>query len=290
MLEYHPDEALRVNIMGAVIVSEVAHRYKAERFVFISTDKAVNPSSIMGASKRIGELWIESLAEQSDTVFTAVRFGNVIGSRGSVIPTFARQIEMGGPVTVTHPEMKRFFMSIPEAVSLVLQSATFDHNGEVLMLEMGKEVSILGLAQRMIRLKGLRVHKDIEMKFIGARPGEKLHEELAYDHESKMTTSHPSIYRLQNPSSLIDRETLLGAILILNHSRCMNGGEQLVREGIFQIASCNIDDFLNTVTGLDMTRDWHRPTDSSATKARMKDKFARPIRNRTVESALPAPR
>ncbi|RLC91250.1 MAG: polysaccharide biosynthesis protein [Chloroflexi bacterium] len=289
LLEYHPDEALRVNIMGTVIVSEVAHRYEAERFVFISTDKAVNPSSIMGASKRIGELWIKSLSKHGDTIFTTVRFGNVVGSRGSVLPTFAKQIELGGPVTVTHPEMTRFFMSIPEAVSLVLQAATFSHSGEILMLEMGEEVSILSLAQRMIRLKGLRIHKDIEIKFVGIRPGEKLHEELAYSEELKETTPHPNIYRLQSPNGSIDRETLLGVILILNHSLRMSNGEQLVREGIFQIASHDIDGFLNRVTGLDLTRDWHQLAEGGATRVQTGGTVVHPIKRHIAESALPVP-
>jgi len=287
MLEYHAEEALRVNIMGTVIVSEVAREYRAERFVFISTDKAVNPSSIMGASKRIGELWIGSLSEHSDTVFTSVRFGNVVGSRGSVLPTFAKQIELGGPVTVTHPEMTRFFMSIPEAVSLVLQAASFSQGGELLMLEMGEEVSILSLAERMIRLNGLRIHKDIEIRFTGARPGEKLHEELAYDRELKGATPHAGIYRLQSPDGPVDHDTLLGAILILNHSLHMSNGEQLVRKGIFQIAHQDIDGFLNELAGLDLTRDWRRLTDSVAARVQTKNKVARPIERRIAESALP---
>ena len=288
MLEYHPDEALRVNIMGTVIVSQVAHEYQAQQFVFISTDKAVNPSSTMGASKRIGELWVESLSEYSDTCFTCVRFGNVVGSRGSVLPTFTRQIEMGGPVTVTHPEMTRFFMSIPEAVSLVLQAASFSHSGEILMLEMGEEVSILSLAERMIRLKGLRIYKDIMIEFVGVRPGEKLHEQLAYDQELKGATPHPGIYRLQSLNGSIDRETLLGVIFILNHSLHMSNGEQLVREGIRQVAYQEIDGFLNNLAGLDLTRDWRRLADSGVTSVQAKDKVARPLQGRIAGSVLPA--
>lgn len=285
LLEYHPEEALRVNIMGTVIVSEVAHRYGAERFVFISTDKAVNPSSIMGASKRIGELWIKSLSEQGDTLFSTVRFGNVVGSRGSVLPTFTKQIELGDPVTVTHPEMTRFFMSIPEAVSLVLQAATFSHSGEILMLEMGEEVSIMSLARRMIRLKGLRIHKDIEIEFIGIRPGEKLHEELAYSEELKETTPHPSIYRLQSPHGSTDRETLLGVILILNHSLHMSNGEQLMREGVFQIASHDIDGFLNRVTGLDLARDEPQLPSSVTAPAQTKEEAVRSSKSHIVGDA-----
>jgi FlaA1/EpsC-like NDP-sugar epimerase/lipopolysaccharide/colanic/teichoic acid biosynthesis glycosyltransferase len=258
LVESHSDEALRVNVIGTVIVSEVAHRYEAERFVFISTDKAVNPRSVMGASKRIGELWMRAMSEQSDTIFTTVRFGNVIDSRGSVLPTFTRQIELGGPVTVTHPEMHRYFISIPEAISLVLQSATFGQSGEAFMLEMGEEVSVLDLAQRMIRLKGLRVHKDIEIEFVGMRPGEKLHEELAYDYELREETPHPRIYGLRCPDGLLDYDTLLGAILILTRSLRLPGGDQRICEGLFRIASRDIDGFLNQVAGLDLMRDYRQ--------------------------------
>jgi len=269
LIECHPDEALRVNIMGTVIVSEAAHKYEAERFVFISTDKAVDPSSVMGTSKRIGELWMKAMSERSDTCFTTVRFGNVIGSRGSVLPTFTRQIELGGPVTVTHPEMHRFFISIPEAVSLVLQSAALSKSGEVFMLEMGEEVSILDLAQRMIRLRGLRVNKDREIEFVGVRPGEKLHEELSYDYEFREETLHPRIYSLRCPDGLIDHDTLLGAILILTNSLRLPEGVQRVYEGIFQIASLDIDGFLNKVAGLDLMRDWCQLTDSTIVRARI---------------------
>lgn len=254
LMECHPEEALRVNVLGTAVVSEAAHEFNAERFVFISTDKAVNPTSMMGASKRIGELWMKVMSERSRTLFTTVRFGNVICSRGSVLPTFTRQIEMGGPVTVTHPEMHRFFISIPEAVSLVLQAVTFSQGGEIFMLDMGEEVSILRLAERMIRLKGMRTHRDIEIKFTGVRPGEKLHEELAYWDEPKETTPHPRIYSLQCPNGLMDHDTLLGVISILWDCLRLPGRDQQVRTGIFQVASCDIDGFLNDVTGLHLAR------------------------------------
>jgi FlaA1/EpsC-like NDP-sugar epimerase len=276
LMESHPEEALRVNVIGTIIVSEMARKYKVERFVFISTDKAVNPCCVMGASKRIGELWVKSLSEHSDAVFTTVRFGNVVGSRGSVVPTFTRQIELGRPLTVTHPEMTRFFMSISEAASLVLQTAAFGQSDEIFMLEMGDEVSILGLAHRMIRLKGLRTHKDVEIKFVGMRPGEKLHEELAYLQELKNETPHPRIYQLQNPDSLMDREILLGLISILTQSLRKAGGKKLVREGMFQIASRDIDGFLNKVAGLDLMRDWRQLTNSATMGAKAERKVARP--------------
>lgn len=257
LVELHPDEAVRVNIMGLVIASEIAHNYDVERFIFISTDKAVNPSSVMGASKRIGELWMKAMSNRSDTIFTSVRFGNVIGSRGSVLPTFTQQIESGGPVTVTHPEMHRFFISIPEAACLVLQAAAFSQGGgDVFMLEMGEEVSILDLARRMIRLKGLRAYKDIDIKFIGVRPGEKLHEELAYGSECKKATSHPRIYGLETFDNLVDYDTLLGGILILSEGLRLHSPPQCLREEILQLAHCDIDGFLIRVTGVDLTRDW----------------------------------
>ncbi|MGD2143436.1 MAG: nucleoside-diphosphate sugar epimerase/dehydratase [Anaerolineae bacterium] len=258
LVECHPEEAVRVNIMGTVIVSEIAREYGAEQFILISTDKAVSPRSVMGASKRIGELWMKAMAERGDTVFTAVRFGNVIGSRGSVLPTFARQIELGGPVTVTDPQMYRFFISTPEAACLVLQSAGFSRGGEVFMLDMGKEVSILNLARRMIRIKGLRVGEDIEIRFTGVRPGEKLREELAYNRELKEKTPHPRIHSLRSVDESIDRDTLLGVILILSDSLRSGGGDHWVRQAIFQIATCDIDGFLTQVTGVDLTRDWRQ--------------------------------
>jgi len=270
LIELYPEEALRVNVIGTIVVSEMARKYKGERFVFVSTDKAVNPCCVMGASKRIGELWVKSLSDHSDTILTTVRFGNVVGSRGSVVPTFSQQIEQGGPLTVTHPEMSRFFMSIPEAASLVIQAAAFGQSDEIFMLEMGEEVSILDLAHRMIRLRGLRVHKDIKVKFVGARLGEKLREELAYSQESREETPHPKIYRLQTPDGLMDREILLGVISILNHSPRTIDGEQFVREGIFRIASHDVDGFLNKVAGLDLMRNWRQSGDTTVATERQK--------------------
>jgi FlaA1/EpsC-like NDP-sugar epimerase len=162
--------------------------------------------------------------------------------------------------------MTRFFMSIPEAVSLVLQSATFSHSGDILMLEMGEEVSILSLAERMIRLKGLRVHKDIEIEFTGVRPGEKLHEELSYGQELKGSTPHPDVYRLQNCNGSMDYETLLGVVGILMQGMRAAELEQRVQEGLFQIAHCDVDGFLNQVAGLDLTRDWRQLSDRSPTR------------------------
>ena len=202
MMETHPDEAVRVNILGTANVAELAAHYAVERFVFISTDKAVNPSSIMGATKRVGELLMMSSAEQvrarfEGSLFTAVRFGNVLASRGSVVPTFVRQIEQGGPVTITHPDMTRYFISISEAVSLVIQAATLTAGGDIFMLDMGQAIRIEDLACKMIRLRGLRPGEDIPIVYSGVRPGEKLHEELFTTDEQELPTDHPRIYRIR---------------------------------------------------------------------------------------------
>jgi len=195
LLEEHPCEAVLTNVIGTRTVAAAAARAGVERFVFISTDKAVHPSSVMGASKWMGEQIVLSNALAGGR-FCAVRFGNVLGSRGSVIPTFARQISAGGPVTVTDERMTRYFMSTPEAVQLVLQASTFAQGGEVFMLEMGEPANILELARRMIRLSGRTVDRDIAIKIVGMRPGEKLTEELRAPDEDAFPTPHPSIVRL----------------------------------------------------------------------------------------------
>ncbi len=197
MLELYPRESIRVNIGGTLQVAKLAQIYEAERFVLISTDKAVNPYCVMGASKRVCELLMHALSSRtSATLFTAVRFGNVLGSRGSVVPIFNRQIDAGGPVTVTNKEMTRYFMSIPEAVSLVIQAACVTTGDDLFMLKMGEVVQIVELAERMIRMHGLRPYIDIPITFTGVRPGEKLHEELYTSHESLHATVHPDIVQL----------------------------------------------------------------------------------------------
>ncbi len=196
LMEAHPDEAVRVNVLGTRNVLELACEHGAERFVFISTDKAVNPSCVMGATKRLGELLVSAMASESGTLCTGVRFGNVLGSRGSVVPIFEQQIAMGGPVTVTDPEMTRFFMSIPEAVSLVIQAATVTEGGDLFILNMGEQVRIVELAERLIRLRGLRPGVDIPIKYTGIRPGEKLREELTGPGDEVHRTAHPAILRL----------------------------------------------------------------------------------------------
>jgi FlaA1/EpsC-like NDP-sugar epimerase len=196
LLEDHPAEAVRTNVTGTANLLAAAEAVGVERFVFISTDKAVAPSSVMGASKRVGEHLVLGAAAPGST-HAAVRFGNVIGSRGSVVPTFARQIADGGPVTVTDPRMTRYFMSIEEAVELVLQAAALARGGDLFVLDMGEPVSILELAHRMIRLAGLRVGADIEVRITGVRPGEKLVEELLAEGEPPDPTEHPAISRIQ---------------------------------------------------------------------------------------------
>ncbi len=207
MMEAHPDEAFRVNVLGTLNVARAARTYEAGTFVLISTDKAVRPTSTMGATKRIAELMVLALARtDTRTNFVAVRFGNVMGSRGSVVPTFMRQIERGGPVTVMHPEMMRYFISIPEAVSLVIQAGSFGASGNIYMLDMGEEINILELAERMIRLRGLRPGRDIDVVFTGPRPGEKLREELVADFEQLESTPHPKVMRLLATIDIEERE------------------------------------------------------------------------------------
>lgn len=245
MLEEHPEEAVKTNVLGSVLVSELADHSGVERFVFISTDKAVNPSSVMGASKRIGEMWIKALQKTSRRVFTIVRFGNVIGSRGSVVPTFARQIEHGGPVTVTHPEMTRYFISISEAVSLVIQATAYAKGGDIFMLDMGEQVRILDLAQRMIRLKGLRVGVDVPVEFTGCRPGEKMHEELCYADEEQIPTMHPRLFCLRSNGSVIDRDLLLSTIMVMSEASRLPELRQQLALGMLEVAGGDIDAFLD---------------------------------------------
>jgi FlaA1/EpsC-like NDP-sugar epimerase len=201
LLEAHPARAVQVNILGTRLVAEAA-RGAVAAFVMISTDKAVKPTSVMGASKRVAERIVRGLAaDGSGTRYLSVRFGNVLGSAGSVVPTFKRQIALGGPVTVTHPEMRRYFMTIPEAVQLVLQGSTLGEGGDVFVLNMGEPVRIVDLAEDLIRLSGLKPHVDIKIEFTGIRPGEKLFEELSVGSESLVATSHSQVFRLRSPEA-----------------------------------------------------------------------------------------
>jgi FlaA1/EpsC-like NDP-sugar epimerase len=202
VIEDFPEEAIRVNIWGTKILGELSQQHGVEKFIFISTDKAVNPTSVMGASKRVAEMMVTDLNHQEKTQFVAVRFGNVLGSRGSVIPIFQEQIKRGGPVTVTHPDMKRYFMTIPEAVLLVLQAGSMGKGGEVFVLDMGEQVKIYDVACELIRLSGLEPHKDIPIIFTGIRAGEKLFEEVLTAEEGVETTVHPKIFKAKIGRSL----------------------------------------------------------------------------------------
>ena len=197
MMESQPGEAIKNNVFGTIQLEDLACEYKVDRFVLISTDKAINPTSVMGSTKRLAEIYLQALhaANGNHTKLIAVRFGNVLGSSGSVIPIFNKQIAAGGPVKVTHPEVTRYFMTIPEAVGLVLQSAAQGEGGEIFVLDMGKPVKIVDLAKALIELSGLKPEEDIEIEFIGLRPGEKLFEELSYKGENITPTTHPKIMR-----------------------------------------------------------------------------------------------
>ncbi len=217
MMENNPVEAIKTNVNGTKIVADLANKYDAKRFVMVSTDKAVNPTNVMGASKRIAEIYIQSLNSNSKTAFITTRFGNVLGSNGSVIPRFRKQIEEGGPITVTHSQITRFFMTIPEACQLVLEAGAMGTGGEIFIFDMGKSVKIVDLAKKMIKLSGLQLGKDIQISFTGLRPGEKLYEELLADKENTLPTHHDQImiakvinYEYQKVS--IDIEQLIAAV------------------------------------------------------------------------------
>jgi FlaA1/EpsC-like NDP-sugar epimerase len=194
MMEWNPCESVKNNIGGTRVVADLSDKHGVQRFVLVSTDKAVNPTSVMGATKRIAEIYVQALSRRSPTKFVTVRFGNVLGSAGSVIPIFREQIARGGPITVTHPEMRRYFMTIPEASQLVLQAGGMGEGGEIYILDMGEPVKIVDLARDLITLSGLRPDEDIEIRFSGVRPGEKLFEELSTDAEHADKTKHPKVF------------------------------------------------------------------------------------------------
>ncbi len=193
IMERTPREAVNVNISGTKNIADLAHRYGVQKFVMVSTDKAVNPTNVMGASKRIAEMYVQSLNDHKGTQYITTRFGNVLGSNGSVVPRFRKQIEQGGPVTVTHKDITRYFMTIPEASQLVLEAATMGKGGEIFLFDMGEPVRIYDMAEKIIKLSGFDPHKDIEIKVTGLRPGEKLIEELLTTTENSQPTHHPKI-------------------------------------------------------------------------------------------------
>ncbi|GCD79165.1 hypothetical protein JCM30197_04120 [Schleiferia thermophila] len=207
LMESNPYEAVKINIFGTKLIADFSVQYGVEKFVMISTDKAVNPTNVMGATKRVAEMYVQSLHQQgSSTQFITTRFGNVLGSNGSVVPLFKKQIEAGGPITITHPEITRYFMTIPEACNLVLEAGAMGNGGEIFVFDMGESVKIVDLAKKMIKLSGLTLGKDIEIVFTGLRPGEKLYEELLADKENNLPTHHPKILKAKNAG--VDSELL----------------------------------------------------------------------------------
>jgi FlaA1/EpsC-like NDP-sugar epimerase len=228
MMERNPGEALRTNVLGTRTVAEAAMRHDADVFVLISTDKAVEPVCMMGISKRLAELNVQVMQNGSRTKLLTVRFGNVLNSSGSVLPLFREQIERGGPVTVTHPEVTRLFMTVPEAVQLILHTATMGRGGEVFVLDMGKPIRILDMAKALIRLYGLKAGKDIEIRITGLRPGERLFEKLLNDHETVWKSAHPKILRAvsQNDPAMVREE--MARLLRVSEER-MGGTPGIVR-------------------------------------------------------------
>ena len=193
-MEYNPKEAVKANIFGTYQVASIAAEHKVQKFIMISTDKAVSPTSIMGATKRMAENVCRAFDHSFPTEFIAVRFGNVLGSRGSVLPLFLEQLKHGGPLTVTHKDMRRYFMTIPEAVSLVLQASVIGKGGDILVLDMGVPIHIVKLAEELIRMHGLEPYKDIDIQFTGMRPGEKLFEELLTAEEGTIATKYEKVF------------------------------------------------------------------------------------------------
>jgi FlaA1/EpsC-like NDP-sugar epimerase len=225
MMEKYPDEAIRVNIGGTRNLAELADQYGVEKMVMISTDKAVNPTSVMGATKRVAEQICLFLNEESDTQYISVRFGNVLGSRGSVVPIFMEQIQNGGPITVTHEDMKRYFMTIPEAVLLVMQAGANGQGGEVFVLDMGEPVKIMDLAKELIRMQDLEPNVDIPIEITGLRPGEKLYEELLTAEEGVDSTRHEQIFKARG-LTIMDYDSTVGRIEQLMHLLASNNGGQ----------------------------------------------------------------
>ncbi|HMA54470.1 MAG TPA: UDP-N-acetylglucosamine 4,6-dehydratase family protein, partial [Acidobacteriota bacterium] len=227
LMECNVTEAILNNVGGTKNVVDIAAASGAERVIFISTDKAVNPTNIMGATKKIGEAYVQEAAKRNVTKFACVRFGNVVGSRGSVVPIFQRQIAEGGPVTVTHPEVRRYFMSIPEAVHLIIQAGTLGEKGEIFVLDMGRPIKILDLVKSLIRLSGQK-EEDIEIKFVGMRPGEKMFEEILIDEEKTRSTKFEKIF-IAPPVDLQNGKTVAGVDAVLLAAAAGDGGSVIKR-------------------------------------------------------------
>jgi FlaA1/EpsC-like NDP-sugar epimerase len=226
-MELNVCEAVKNNVLGTKRVAEACARRAVERFILISTDKAVNPSSVMGVTKRIAELTIQTMVRRSDTSFAAVRFGNVLGSNGSVVPRFLEQIRAGGPVTVTHPEMRRYFMLISEAVQLVLHAATLDEQGAIYVLDMGEQIKLVDMARNLIRLSGFVPDEEIAIRFIGPRPGEKLFEELVGLEEIVEPAGIEKILKVESLASC-DREDLAVQLSILERMALQGKHDDIV--------------------------------------------------------------
>jgi FlaA1/EpsC-like NDP-sugar epimerase len=217
-MEMNPSEAIATNVLGTKIISDLSESFKVEKFVLISTDKAVNPSNIMGASKRIAEIYVEYKNRESKTNYIITRFGNVLGSNGSVIPIFQKQIENGGPITLTDKRITRFFMTIPEACQLVLEAGLMGKGGEIFIFDMGESIKIIDLAEKMIALNGLELNIDIEIKTTGLRPGEKLYEELLANEENTIKTYHPKIMIAKNRESTKEQiDQIENLITLIKH-------------------------------------------------------------------------
>ena len=248
LMEVSPLEAIKNNVLGTQNVADCADKFGTKRFILISTDKAVNPTNIMGATKRICEMIVQTMDKQSETKFVAVRFGNVLGSNGSVIPLFKEQIREGGPVTVTHPDIIRFFMTIPEAVSLVLTAGGLAKGGEIFILDMGEPVKILTLAENLIRLSGFKPYEDIPIEFTGLRPGEKLYEEILLNEEGMKKTANKKIFigkpiELDTEKFHLQRENstewpLFFSKLRMNGTTCIEKGYNKMHQGIYIDIMC----------------------------------------------------
>ena len=215
LMESNPSEALLTNILGTRNLVDLSLEHKVHKFVMISTDKAVNPTNVMGASKRIAEIYAQSSNSKGDTKFVTTRFGNVLGSNGSVIPLFQRQIDQGGPITLTDERVTRFFMTIPEACQLVLEAGTMGEGGEIFVFDMGESVKIIDLAKKMIKLSGLELDKDIQIKIIGLRAGEKLYEELLAEEEETLKTHHPQIHKAKIREEAVQQIDLINELIKL---------------------------------------------------------------------------